>query len=105
MCVKELVRLKHEIRHLTPCLLEFVAEAPVKGEPFEQITAAFQNDILPGRSSSFVTLTTSQNLIMSFQVSPTGNHPISLLTFLQTQRLRVCLLIFMQLVSVTLVST
>ncbi|KIR36426.1 aromatic-L-amino-acid decarboxylase [Cryptococcus deuterogattii CA1014] len=31
------------------------SEAPVKGQPFEQITTSFQNDILPGRSSSFVT--------------------------------------------------
>lgn len=36
------------------CPPGLVAEAPVKGQPFEQITTSFQNDILPGRSSSFV---------------------------------------------------
>lgn len=40
------------------CSPELVAEAPVKGQSFEQIAASFQNDILPGRSSSFVTLAT-----------------------------------------------
>lgn len=42
------------------CPPGFVAEAPVKGQPFEQITTSFQNDILPGRSSSFVILATSK---------------------------------------------